>query len=454
MSGFKRQELVHFITDGSKASPPVFAGREMILDEILTTSVRAFERGSAPAGNTIVIQGAPGAGKTSILKEIENQSQKAGMQPRPLIVSPADIKNNRTEVLKAIAVIASKPQADWLTMIKRTGANVARRTGSVSFLSLSIDFANMVRADAPHTLYDLQQMLPAEKWVNPVILAIDEAQRFSEYTTNDHAELLHYIHDAQQIHLPLTLVFAGLGDTENHVNAMGITNGVFAHTIGALTLRESTEVIDGFCTHFGINVSTAQHEPLHDFFISTEGWPRHIYWAQKSLAEVLIHPDIHGDLSKIADWSAAEQRRDQYRLGYYNNRNSTAMKRAPKLVGAVQQAIMTYADNGLMLDFAQIGDLIDHFIRSDDGKNRAWRTPDIFGTDQSVVDRFIEHLIHQGALAHDPNTQSYQCPIPSFQSYLIHHARFTSDEKQQLQEKLAADIAALKGHNGRKPSER
>ncbi|MCY4303819.1 MAG: ATP-binding protein [Aestuariivita sp.] len=437
MSGFKRQELVHFITDGSKASPPVFAGREMILDEILTTSVRAFERGSAPAGNTIVIQGAPGAGKTSILKEIENQSQKAGMQPRPLIVSPADIKNNRTEVLKAIAVIASKPQADWLTMIKRTGANVARRTGSVSFLSLSIDFANMVRADAPHTLYDLQQMLPAEKWVNPVILAIDEAQRFSEYTTNDHAELLHYIHDAQQIHLPLTLVFAGLGDTENHVNAMGITNGVFAHTIGALTLRESTEVIDGFCTHFGINVSTAQHEPLHDFFISTEGWPRHIYWAQKSLAEVLIHPDIHGDLSKIADWSAAEQRRDQYRIGYYQDRHSIDMEVADKLVGAVLTAAEYYHHKNHQFTLSRILKYIGVFSQM--YTDEAWMLPE-----QHSKLSFVYHLIHQGALAKDPETQSYRCPIPSFQSYLIHHARFTLDEKQQLEGKLAADIATLK----------
>ena len=71
MTSFKRKELSNFIDDSSGDYPPVFIGRENIIDELLNLSNRAFERGNAPPKNTRMIQGAPGAGKTSILLELE-----------------------------------------------------------------------------------------------------------------------------------------------------------------------------------------------------------------------------------------------------------------------------------------------------------------------------------------------------------------------------------------------
>ncbi len=413
MTEFKRQSLEIFISDKSGVFPPVFVGRKDIIDEVLATSRRAFERGDAPPKNTIVIQGAPGAGKTSILTELQNKAAREDCQLRPVIVTPADIETRRTEVLKAIAVVASKQKADWLNMVAAAGSDLAQRANSISFLLFSADFASMVKDTEPEDLFALRDMLPPEKWANPVILAIDEAQRFAGDHTTPHAQFLQYIHDANQIQLPLTIVFAGLDDTDNRVDEMGVTNGVFPHTIGALRPQELEQIVDGFCTYFGIQIGK-QYERLHSFFDSTECWPRHICWAQKALSESLLPRDVNGQLDKISDWSAAEKRRDQYRIGYYENRNSEDMRRSKKLVAAVLQIVESHNAAHMPFDLADIGNLIDDFLVNPGHSDRGWRVPEKFGAGDGAVDRYIAHLVHQGALAKDVSDTAYRCPIPSF----------------------------------------
>ena len=440
MTEFKHQALENFINDKSGVFPPVFVGRKDIIDEVITTSQRAFERGDAPPKNTIIIQGAPGAGKTSVLTEIQNKVAREESQSRPVIVTPADIETRRTEVLKAIAVVASKPKSDWLNMVKTVGSDLAQRVGSIRFLSFSADFANMVKETEPEDLFALRDMLPPEKWGNPVILAIDEAQRFSGDHTTLHAQFLQYIHDANQIQLPLTLVFAGLGDTDKRVDEIGITNGVFPYTIGALTPKELEQVVDGFCKYFGLRIGS-QYERLHSFFNSTECWPRHIYWTQKALSESILQPDVNGHLDRITDWTIAEKRRDQYRIGYYENRNSEEMRRSKKLVAAVLKLIESHNIADMPFDLTDIGNLIDCFLARFARSDRGWRVPEKFGAGDGAVDRYISHLVHQGALAKDISNVTYLCPIPSFQSYLVGKANFTQEEKLYIAEKLTSSLS-------------
>ncbi len=440
MTEFKRKSLKNFINDNSGEFPPVFVGREDIIAEVLTTSRRAFERGNAQPKNTIVIQGAPGAGKTSILTELQNKATQEDSISRPVIVTPADIENRRTEVLKAIAVVAAKPQADWFKLLRATGAGLAQRAGSISFLSFSADFSSITRETEPTDLFMLRDILPSEKWVHPVILAIDEAQRFSGDPATPHAQFLQYIHDARQVHLPLTLVFAGLGDTEDRVDEMGITNGVFSHTIGAFNPKELQQVVNGFCTYFGIKTGQ-HHQRIHSFFVSTEAWPRHIYWAQKALAESLLRPDVDGDLDRISDWSIAERRRDQYRIGYYQNRNSVDMRRSKKLVAALLYMVESHNEKRLPFDLSDIGNLIDCCWKQCGPSDRGWRVPEKFGTGDGAIDRYVTHLVHQGALAKDALTNTYHCPIPSFQSFLVEQAFFTRGEEQFITEKLTSSFA-------------
>ncbi len=70
--------------------PPVFVGREGILYDLEAASRRSWKgAGSLVYGNpgeTCVVQGAPGAGKSSIIVELTNRLQeKTGILRKPLL---------------------------------------------------------------------------------------------------------------------------------------------------------------------------------------------------------------------------------------------------------------------------------------------------------------------------------------------------------------------------------
>ena len=429
---FRVEELKNFVIAGEKSYPPVFVGRKPILDEIFQKSILGFEQGTAPSGNARIIQGAPGAGKTSILLELERCGQQGNYAPRTVVVTNVEIEQHLSYVLKSIAMAASAPRQDWIKTITHMGSYVGTRLGEISVLGFSTDFARLVESSHPKDLYELGKVVPSSKWVHPVILAVDEAQRLRGGKSTFYAQCLQSIHDAHQIRLPLTLVFAGLGDTQERVNELGITNGAYAFPVGALNAQEQAQVIDGFCDHFGLQVGR-QHDRLHAFFEPTDGWPRHLYWAQRALAEVLLDPAVDGHFDNIADWTLVEQRRDQFRLGYYEDRTSSTMKMSNKLVGALMRSIDRYEQNNQHLTLSAIANILKKCAQRGHD-DEAWLLPD-----NQTARSYIRHLIHQGALAEDITKDTFVCPIPSFQTHLIERARFKSEELSELDHMISQE---------------
>ena len=405
------------------------------MEDILDQSRHAFKRGSAPAKNTKVIHGAPGAGKTSLLTELSQRGKNEEHHPRTVVVTGAEIRNRLPEVMKAIVIAASKPKHQWVEALKTKGSDFGQRIGNVNFLSFGADFAQMTTIRGPDDLYTLAKMVPSGKWENPVMLAIDEAQRLRGDITTPHAKFLQAIHDANRVPLPLTLVFAGLGDTQERVNEIGMTNCVHVFSVGAFNRTEQALVVDGFCEHFGIEVG-AHYARLHSFFASTDGWPRHIYWAQCALAESLLEPDVDGHLDKVSDWLTMEHRRDRFRVGYYEDRRSSALKMSDKLVGAVMKTVAVYDDRGEKINLSRLTDQVNHYSRNFRSYSSGWGVPEEFGTGSGAVRKYIRHLVHQGALAEDVWSDTYRCPIPGFQSHLIERANFTPEESMALEQSL------------------
>jgi len=67
---FRKDALVTFVRRGEKSAPPVFMGRQAILDDIVQRADVGWQKNQLGVpGNTLVIQGAPGAGKSSIVAE-------------------------------------------------------------------------------------------------------------------------------------------------------------------------------------------------------------------------------------------------------------------------------------------------------------------------------------------------------------------------------------------------
>jgi len=433
---FRSEALRRFVIAGEKSSPPVFVGREDILTEILQKSSLGFEQGTAPPGNTRIIQGAPGAGKTSILLELERRGQQDDHAPRTVVVTDVEIEQHLSNVLQSIALAAAAPRQEWVQTVTQIGSYVGTRLGAINLFGFSADIARLVESFPPTDLYELGQVLPSSKWAHPVILAVDEAQRLRGEMSTPPAHVLTSIHDARQIGLPLTLVFAGLGDTKDRINEIGITNGAYAFDVGALAAHEQAQVIEGFCEHFSLAVGR-QRNRLQAFFEPTEGWPRHIYWAQRALAETLLDPSIGGHLDTIPDWTIIEQRRDQFRMGYYEDRTSSDMERSCKLVGAIMKFVALHEEKRQYVMFSDIGDHINHCRHHFKENGLPWMIPERFGQGNAAVVRYLHHLIHQGALAKQAGTGTYVCPIPSFQAHLMDRAHFTADDLRDFDRMMA-----------------
>ncbi|MCY4288166.1 MAG: ATP-binding protein [Aestuariivita sp.] len=424
MAEFRKDKLNEFILQRAKSHPPVFAGRREILKEIAELSNLAFRQKAAIPGNTHIIYGAPGAGKSSILRELELRGQTNDW-PGTIYCSNVEIEDHLPDVLKSILLAAEATEQNWQVLVQRFGSNLGQRIGEIQAFGFGIDVEKMLHRTWPNNLHELREVTPATNWKRPVIIAVDEAQRLGNEVNPSTARFLQAIHDAEYLRLPITLVLAGLSDTKECAREMGLTNTVYDCSIGCFTPKEQREVIEGFCRHFGIEVG-AQEEKLYTYFAPTDGWPRHMYWAQKALAMQLILPEVGGCLNRLSNWQTVEDLRDQYRIRYYKDRTSNEMKESRKLLGGILSYVSEAERKNDKLFIADIYDILEEITRTNQGA--AWRLPE-----SHTARSYVSHLIHQGALQEDSQSETLVCPIPNFQSHLIAQANFTPEENQQLQ---------------------
>ncbi len=77
-----RAGLAEFVDQTDKMEPPVFAGREPVLAKLLKVAGASWDGSGTgrygQAGATQIIQGAPGAGKSTILTELARRQQLVG----------------------------------------------------------------------------------------------------------------------------------------------------------------------------------------------------------------------------------------------------------------------------------------------------------------------------------------------------------------------------------------
>ena len=423
MTTFQRDALQNFVVDGAKDHPPVFVGREDLIREILTKSRRALERVQAgrqvAPGHAIIIQGAPGAGKSSVLHELVSRSDREGVS-RTVVISNVDLQQALPDVLQALVFAGTATPENWLQTLSRYGESWIQKISAVKALGFGFSLTDSSETARPQDLVSLKKQVPADMWHVPVIVAVDEAQRLPSGTDTPHALFLQTLHDAGTS-LPLTLVCAGLGDTQSRLRGLGLTHGVRAHSLGGLTRDEYTELLPRFCAHFGMKMG-ACFERVLAVMHTTDGWPRHVHWAQQALAEAVLEPGIAGDLDRITDWDRVQARSDDLRQGYYATQFSDEMDISRKLVARVMCDVgrAQAVGQGLRIDdiHATIRSLSEY------GPPNNLKLPEGFSPES-----FTTHLIHCGALQVNSN-RSLACPIPSFQSYIIRQGELDPDQLQ------------------------
>ena len=399
---FDGDRLRDFVAAGEKSPPPVFVGRTEAIADIEAAARRAWKPGASNQGEpgaTRILQGAPGAGKSSILAEMEFRSLRAAApgSPRVLVLSSEWLTSDLPSALAAVSAAGGMNHDEWS---KRAGS-IHHRISAVGVFGLSMELARS-GAKPPDNLFALARAMPATAWNAPVIAAVDEAQNLPAGETTPTALFLQSIHNATS-GLPLTLVLAGLGDTQDRAQKMGLTRGLKLYEVGRLSVEETDELMRGFCRRFGLRADGS--EPfLAELAAGAEGWPRHLHFALQALGEEALAAD--GDLGRVS-WNSAAKRAAESRLRYYRAQQSREMKATDRLVAAVMRDLRDDMPLSVVVGLIEAN---------------AADAPGFRLADSTTPEAFFRRLVHQGAL-HEGADGRFHCPIPSFRSFLIEEGK-------------------------------
>ena len=396
---FREERLRDFLKSGEGSPPPVFVGREDIIRDILAAAEAAWTPGAAKHGKpkmTRIVCGAPGAGKSSVLAELEKRCRtdaKRKHAPKVLILSASRFGNVR-RVLQAMAALIAPEKADELF------AEESRSRGGSASGKLIAGFGfrwgrTVAKPPADTELAALASWVKrcGVKWDFPLILAIDEAQNLRPSNT-EAADLLQAVHEAEA-GLPLTLVLAGLGDVPDRAEKMGLTRAS-ARPLGGLEPLEAVRLMGSFCGHFRIGRPDGGPDRLlvrmKKLAAPCEGWPSHLHHALQAFGRAVL--DAGGRLDRLR-WDRIAAEAAGARIIYYGRQRDQLMADSRKLTAAVMRGL----EPGGFRDGAEIIELIER---------EAARHPLPPGHDARS---FRRHLVHRGALQPDAH-EVYHSPIP------------------------------------------
>lgn len=377
--------LREFSTETARDSGRFFVGRKAALARVGDAAAawrRAVGDGQVPFG-VVLISGAPGAGKTAILRQVlKNPPKSAAVLSIPLLRLSSEA-TLAVSLRNALAGPADRAVA---------GMRPSGVTANLGLAKFTWDRA----AAPPATLSELDEGLSVGGGADTVVLLIDEVQN----ATPEQARMLAALHQGAT-GLALVPILAGLSDAGDVLARGGISRRAVEYDIrlGRLDEGEPAEAVHMMLGAFRIPGSHALRERWGlDIEAESDRWPAHLKTALTALARELLRTG--GDLA-LADWDRTK-------------RDAAALRTAG------------YAA-GVSLEMENAATLLAQFLRRTKGQpvrgERALaelrRLMDLSPVRSMNPEEFLNHLIHQGVM-HDPNgDRLYLCPIPSFRDYLI-----------------------------------
>ncbi len=422
MNQDQKRKLESFLDQTEGAPPQVFVGRAEVLDDIAKAARQVWKGSGANqhgAGKaTRIIQGAPGAGKSSIVHQIRHNPERlhtesVGKAPLVVALESANIRKP-INILKPLAekIHPSKAQEFMASISQDTGSQAGFDFGLFRFTRKK---ETGIRHQEPEADWDTFGTWAEQHggFDRPVVLAIDEAQRLDHDRKHPLSKLFQSLHG--NCGLPIALVLAGLSDTEHSARKMGLTRIPHRqkHNIGRFPDHEVQELMQRSCAHFGIDLVGFEDE-IARLIEPCDGWPRHLHIVLQALGAEALRTE--GDLGKVA-WERIQAEIRTGRDGYYDGQFSDVMREAKSLTVKVMAELNNRHER------EQIIRLIEE-CRAD---------PQNYGfPDKMNAKEFFVHLLHQGAL-HEESIDRFVCSIPSFQTYLLEQGGIAENSDLQPQ---------------------
>jgi len=386
------QGLRFFSEPSDRERAAFFVGRTNEIEDIeraLARALRHAQAGQRSAGATRLIQGAPGAGKSSLLAHLEeNWTQAGGQAPYVLSVYLEELADP-DRIAQAIAVRLDPRRAE---RFRRTET----RSGSIGVSGVGGGWAAEIAP--PGGFGALTQMFPPERWRRPLCLLVDEVQNLEP----DQAGMVRRLHEAVD-GLPIVPVLAGLANARDVLAKRGISRLSIGtvHMLGRLEPGQPAESARAMLESFRVEAAEAEAARWAGLLEElSDRWPQHLRNGMSALAEGLLATGgVLASIDEKTVLAGAEERR----LDSYRARRSSEMLGSGLLLAAVMEAV---PEDGL--GYVETLRVIEENAGAVSGR----RLPPGMEPEE-----YLDHLVHRGALQ-DDGTGRLACPIPSFRRFL------------------------------------
>ena len=418
LSDEELENLKPYLKKSERGQPIAFEGR-MDVRNFVEEKIIQVRSGYAPEDcNTVIIEGAPGAGKSSLLRQIKEDTEENAVNQDviPLLFEVESL-NNPVMFLQRLL---SHQRTDFEALSTSYAKAGSRRVNLKLF-----EFSGGISHYFP-SLADRIRNSPEEIWnavreslqgnIDPIfLLLIDESQRI-EPNKNDKNTLATNMHGVTDIAgLKIIPVFAGLSDTGYRLKKVGITRPAEkAFNLGLLEQDEGIHVCRS--TIQTLNISKLFKSNDLDTVCAhldnaSDGWPRHIHHYVRHFVHEVLKSHEEGrdwvDLNYVLDLG------HDNRIEYYQDRlNETDWELADKVLNDVAKKSATKEPLTFGTLHKSFGDVIGH----------------------ANVKSVLQQYVHDGIF--DKNRDgTYSFPIPSLRTFLAND-RDVLATKNALQNRL------------------
>ena len=373
-------------------------------------------------GETVLFQGAPGAGKSALLYHLA-KVWRSSERNAPLVVNTAlthyvDERRLALHIAEAVdpAIAASFRRSETTHSSSRTdisGGIPGVVTGSGSAESGS----QAANAPAELSLDAVKRALSDSK--RPVVLFLDEAQGVEVYDVKSVLPLITRLHTGNH-GAPFLTVFAGLAYSSGVLRERGISRFSQGHeiTLSALASEEATEIVLRMLAEFRVRGDNELKSQWAQTLAKVScGWPQHLHVSMQALAAQLPAATTPGSLEPIDSPFGSEvlKASSQAREQYYERRIDDELVVALDLVAETLRRIGSGAFPANVLAH------IREAAKPGHGTHSLPKDHD--------AEVFLDRMIRRGVLQH-ASGHKLVCPIPSLRNYIERLAKSSAPGAQ------------------------